>query len=371
MAVAKRTIEPAVVHVRTSERKHFHRCILRWKWTIIDGLVTKSPSHALWFGSGIHEALAHYYAPGLKRNKDFVEVWEDWCDNGSGDGMYQKVEDLGDKFIESRELGIAMLLGHEAMWGEYDAKLDFIQSEMPFQVRIPLGDGTWIEYDGTFDGVFIDGNDRKKIKLLENKTAKAISTKHLSLDPQAGAYWAIAYTILKKRGVLKDRQNISGIMYNFLRKSMPDGKLRNKDGYAVNKPTKAQYVAQLMRDAKDEFRLSRLKIDDLAKVAEDRGIEVYGDISKVQPSPLFLREFVKRTPRERTTEIQGIKDDAMWMNAARQGLLPITKNPTNDCSWDCSFFEMCELKQAGVDWEEFRDAVYVVADPYADHRKPA
>lgn len=371
MVTKAKAPEPAVVHVRTSERKHFHRCILRWKWTILDGLVTKSPSHALWFGSGIHEALAHYYAPGLKRNKDFVEVWEDWCDNGSGDGMYQKVEDLGDKFIESRELGIAMLRGHEQQWGEYDAKLDFIQSEMPFQVMIPLDDGTMIEYDGTFDGVFIDKNDRNKIKLLENKTAKAIQVKHLSLDPQAGAYWAIAYTILRKRGVLKPNQNIAGIMYNFLRKSMPDGKLRNKDGYAVNKPTKAQYVAQLMKNKGDEFRLSRLKIDDLAKVAEERGIEVYGDISKVQPSPLFLREFVKRTPRERTSEIQGIKDDALHMNAVRDGILPVTKNPTNDCSWDCSFFEMCELKQQQADWEQFRDSVYVVSDPYADHRKVA
>lgn len=371
MATKTKAPEPAVVHIRTSERRHFHRCILRWKWTILDGLVTKSPSHALWFGSGIHEALAHYYAPGLKRNKDFVEVWEDWCDNGSGDGMYQKVEDLGDKFVESRELGIAMLLGHAARWGEYDAKLDFIQSEMPFQVMIPLDDGTKVEYDGTFDGVFIDKNDRNKIKLLENKTAKAIQTKHLSLDPQAGAYWAIAYTILKKRGVLKTNQNIAGIMYNFLRKSMPDGKLRNKDGYAVNKPTKAQYVAQLMKNKGDEFRLSRLKIDDLVKVAEERGIEVYGDISKVQPSPLFVREFVKRTPRERTSEIQGIKDDALHMNAVREGLLPVTKNPTNDCSWDCSFFEMCELYQQQSDWEQFRDSVYVVADPYADHRKVA
>jgi hypothetical protein len=371
MSLAKRTIEPAVVHVRTSERRHFHRCILRWKWTILDGLTSKQPSHALWFGSGIHEALAHYYAPGLKRNKDFVEVWEDWCDNGSGDGEYQKVSDLGDKFIESRELGIQMLLGHAAMWGEYDAKLDFIQSEMPFQVRIPLDDGTWIEYDGTFDGVFIDGNDRKKIKLLENKTAKAISVNHLSLDPQAGAYWAIAYTILKKRGVLKGRQNIDGIMYNFLRKSMPDGKTRNPDGYVTNKPTKAQYVAALMRDRKDEFRLSRMKIDELEKVSEERGKPVYGDVSKVQPSPLFLRHYVKRTARERSKEIQGIKDDALHMNAVRNGLLPVTKNPTQDCSWDCDFFQMCELYQADVDWTDFRDAVYVVRDPYADHRKPA
>ena len=365
------SVEPAVVHVRTSERKYFKRCIQRWWWAYMDGLHTKDPSHALWFGSGIHEALAHYFAPGLKRNKDFVEVWEAWCDNGSGDGMYSKVEDLGDKFIESRELGIAMLLGHAATWGEYDAKLDFIQPEFPFQVRIPLDDGTWIEYDGTFDGVFIDKNDRNKVKLLENKTAKAISIKHLWGDDQAGAYWAIASTILRKRGILKARQNIAGIQYNFLRKSMPDGKTRNADGYVTNKPTKAQYVAQMMKSRADEFKLSRLKIDDLALVAEERGITVYGDISKVQPSPLFVREFVKRTPPERAQQIQRIKDEALHINAVRNGLLPVTKTPTEDCSWDCSFFEMCQLHEQRVDWEHFRKSVYVVDDPYKDHRKVA
>jgi hypothetical protein len=366
--------EPAVVHVRTSERRAFKRCPQRWAWAYLDGLRSKETAHALWFGSGIHEALAHYYQPGLKRAKDFVEVWESWCDDGSGDGQYAKVSELGDAYIEARELGVIMLLGHLAKWGEVDKKWDFIQSEMPFQVRIPLDDGTYIEYDGTFDGVYVDGNDRKKIKLLENKTAKAITRNHLSLDDQAGSYWAIAQTILKKRGVLKARQNIDGIQYNYLRKGIPDERPVNAAGYATNKPTKAHYAASVeLQKAADmsEFKLGRLSADALAKLAEEHNIPIVGEVSKTQPAPLFERFYIKRTAPERRTQVQRIKDEALWMNSARNGELPIIKNPTMDCSWDCAFFAMCELHEQGVDWEDFRDQVFVSHDPYADHRKVA
>lgn len=374
MAARRKKAEPAVVHIRTSERRAIKRCPQRWKWGYLDGLVSKEPSHALWFGSGIHEALAHYYQPGKKRGKDFVEVWEAWCDDGSGDGMYSPVGEMGDQYIESRELGIIMLLGYAKHWAEIDKKWDFIQPEMPFQVRIPLDDGTVIEYDGTFDGVYRDGNDRNKIKLLENKTAKSISFKHLSLDDQAGSYWAVAHTILKHKGVLGARDNIAGIEYNFLRKAIPDARPRTPDGYYTNKPTKAHYAANAELQEKSgltEFKLGRMKVDDLEALAFEAGVIVLGEISKTQPPPLFEREFIRRTPHERRQQIQRIKDEALWMNAARSGQLPIIKNPTNDCSFDCAFFEMCELHEARVDWEDFRDQVFVVGDPYADHRKSA
>ena len=71
-------------------------------------------------------------------------------------------------------------------------------------------------------------------------------------------------------------------------------------------------------------------------------------------------------------QIKHIKDDALHMNAVRNGLLPVTKNPTTDCSRDCPFFQMCELHEQGHSgWMDFRDSVYVVEDPYKDHRKSA
>jgi hypothetical protein len=60
------------------------------------------------------------------------------------------------------------------------------------------------------------------------------------------------------------------------------------------------------------------------------------------------------------------------MDTMRYGELPLYKNPTRDCSWDCEFYTMCKLHElGGNDWQEYRDSVFKVKDPYADHRKSA
>jgi hypothetical protein len=363
-----------VIHMRTSERRAAKRCWQRWWWSYREGLTAKEPSMALWFGSGIHEALAHYYnRKGYKRNLDFVEVWEKWCDEGDPDSLlYLPVSEMGDDWVEARGLGISMLREYHKRY-EGDKDWDFIQPEMPFQVRIKLDDGSEIEYDGTLDGVYRKKSTRK-IELLENKTAKNISVRHLSLDDQAGGYWGVAATILRHKGILGGRQNIEGINYNFLRKAMPDDRPRDADGYATNKPTKVNYAASKELQSAlglSEVRLGMKSATWLQQAAEEAGIIVLGEVSKVQPPPLFERHFIKRTPRERKSQIQKIKDEALHIKAMREGLLPVTKNPTMDCSWDCAFFQMCELHDQGVGWEDFRDSVFVVTDPYADHRKPA
>jgi hypothetical protein len=48
-------------------------------------------------------------------------------------------------------------------------------------------------------------------------------------------------------------------------------------------------------------------------------------------------------------------------------MLPIVKNPTKDCSWDCEFYRMCQLHEAGEDWQEYRDAMFKEWNPYAEH----
>ena len=363
------------VHIRTSERKNFKRCIQRWWWGSREGLTPKDPSMALWFGTGIHLALAQYYGrKGTRRNMDYIEVWEQFCDEGDPENLHVlPVAEMGEEWVSARALGIEMLRGYHRLY-EGDPQWDFIQPEMTFQVRIKLDDGTWIEYDGTFDGVYFDKKDRK-FKLLENKTAKSISFKHLSLDPQAGSYWAMAATTLRHQGVLGPRENIAGIEYNFLRKAPPDPRPANANGMRTNKATKLHYSQSKQLQmvlGKSEVRLGMMKIDELEQAANDHKIIVLGEVSKSQPPPLFERTFIKRTVGERRTQIEAIKADAIHMNAVRNGLLPLTKNPTSDCSWDCPFFNMCELHELGNNaWIDFRDAVYVVEDPYKDHRKSA
>lgn len=238
-----------------------------------------------------------------------------------------------DKYIEAGKLGTSMLNGYIDLYGK-DEHWSVIAPETTFQIDIPSRSGNNIlaTYAGTFDLVYRDLVDGK-IKLGEHKTAKVISTSHLPLDDQAGSYWAIASQTLSHSGAIGKGESIAAITYNFLRKTMPDERERNAEGKCLNKN---------------------------------------GTVSKVQPAPVFLREEVYRSPRERSGQIERIANEVRWMNIIRDGKAPPYKTPTRDCSWDCSFYDMCLLhERGGDDWKEYQKATFKKVDPYADHRKSA
>lgn len=330
--------------IRTSERRAKKRCEQRWGWAYRDGLVPKgTPATPLWFGTGIHEALAQWYGTGSERGIHPADAWLDWVKeeevfirtNQMDDGNYDN-----DEFVDAKELGEAMLVGYVEEYGE-DDNWDVIGVETPFQIDIPYpippanvepARDSLAIYAGTFDGVYRDLAD-DTIWLMEHKTAKTISLRHLPLDDQAGSYWAVASKILQHEDVLRKGDKIEGIMYNFLRKALPDARPKNDEGKYLNKN---------------------------------------GSVSKSQPSSLFVREPVYRDRRERATQLRRIQNEAMRMNEARQRLDRLDKNPTADCSWDCAFYDLCLLHEKGDEsWEDYRDAMFTVRDPYADHRKSA
>jgi hypothetical protein len=323
--------------LRTSERKDFKRCMQRWEWAWRWGLKGKGrPADPLWFGIGVHESLANWYPTGRKRGIHPAEYWANWA---KGEETYVKASLASsdrwsdDEWTDATQLGIAMLEGYVDLYGN-DPAWEVIAPEQTFQIEIPTrsGNGTLVNYCGTFDLVYRDLTD-DTIWLGEHKTGKQISISHLSLDDQAGGYWAIASKILRHKGVLRKGDVIAGIMYNFLKKAKPDVRPKNAQGQALNKD---------------------------------------GSVSKNQPTPLFLRHKVDRTRGERATQLRRIQSEATWMRAARKNPELIIKTPTRDCSWDCSFFDMCELQEkGGADWMEYRDAMYTMQDPYADHRKSA
>lgn len=372
--------------LRTSERSAFKRCPAKWWWAYREGLKPRGAEKTpLWFGTGVHFALAEWYLPGTKRGPHPAETFAKFA----GDAVTAiKVTDADEEtlaqFVDGKDLGIAMLEGYVKLYGT-DPQWSFISAEQTFQLPVPwpgadrqqlwiVEDGSvMLTYAGTFDGVYRD-LATGRINLLETKTAKAIMTSHLSLDDQAGSYWAVASHVLAKQGLIKQGERISEITYNFLRKALPDDRPVDEEGYATNKPLKAHYIAQLrdrveMPSRGDPKVLAKLKLEDLEGLAKAASLVVLGDRSKVQPSPLFLREEVHRTSPERRTQLRRIQDEALHMQATREGLLPVIKRPTKDCSWDCDFFTMCKLQEAGGDWKTHRQVSFHQVDPYADHRK--
>lgn len=373
--------------IRTSEERDFKRCPQRWEWAWIMGLRTRgADKDALWFGTGVHLALGLWYCgPGTKRGPHPAETWDAYAKEYYG---ASKLEPIGEsdeaQIISMHELGTSLMEGYVELYGRDEHKL-YIQAEQNWSVDIP-----WPKVDklalkaavdsgeimsqwvGTLDGVWRSAETGLPW-LDEHKTAKSISTAHLPLDPQASKYWAVATGALRARGLLEANEVLAGIEYNFIRKGLPDPRPKNSEGYATNKPVKLHYVEALQRKGIEVSSKETLAV--LEATAKQVGLRVLGDVSKVQPKPLFERHPVVRTRRARASVLTGMQDTAYVMAAYRAGLLPITINSTQDCHWDCAFYDMCVLKQengpTSGSFLEYLELQYERTDPYAAHQELA
>jgi hypothetical protein len=286
---------------------------------------------ALWLGIGVHEALAVYYQKGRRRGRHPAITFRDWAGEETAYARTY-LDDTFDAPVweDATELGIAMLEGYIDHWGK-DPQWEIIAPEYPFKVRIHRNGEPIAIFSSRWDGVLRDLNDNQ-IYLLESKTAAQIVTAYLEIDDQGGSYWAVASQVLRAKGVLRPNENIAGIIYNFMRKAMPDDRPKNEDGLYLNQN---------------------------------------GSISKKQPPPRYIREVIERTPLEQQTQLERIADEVAVMNAVRDGTIPVTKTPTKDCP-RCPFFTPCVLHERGREsYQTILRNNYIQADPYEDMRKSA
>lgn len=328
-----------IPEVRTSERQLFKRCMWAWNQAYRHGMRSKRVSDALWFGELVHIALAGWYCgPGLKRGPHPAETFEKL--SAQEEMRYFKTKDATDEaraeYADMRALGIVMLEGYVSRYGR-DDKWHVISPEKTFSFNIPFPD-LWdyeevreylARYVGTYDLVYRDV-ETSWIWLGEHKTAKTIRVDHLPLDTQAGSYFATARQSLLQQGLIKPTDHFKGIMYNFLRKALPDPRPVDKEGYALNKD---------------------------------------GSRSKVQPAAIFRRHPVPRTRAEQKSQLQRMQNDLHIMELARRGEIPITKTDHWSCARFCDFYDICRLHEASGNWKELRSVSFRVEDPYADHRK--
>lgn len=298
------------------------------------GLVPKGQTpDALWFGIGVHLSLASWYGKGKKRGPHPAETFALWSAGEERDIRAQHADRNSEwydeaKFLDARELGVSMLEGYVAKYDK-DQGLFVVAIEQQFRIAVTSQGEKVAVFGSTFDGVVRDLADGR-IYLFEHKTAGQISLAYLELDDQAGAYWAVANAVLRAQGLIGPSEFISGILYNFLRKSLEDPRPVNSDG-------------------------QRLNLD--------------GGVSKKQPPDRYVRHIVERSPAEQRTQLERMADEVVVMNAMRSGEIPVFKNTTRDCTW-CEFFTMCTLhERGGESWKTVMKADFRVEDPYADRRK--
>ena len=350
--------------LRNSERAAFKRCPASWNWGWNEGLQLAMPTtNARWFGTGIHLALAEWYTPpkgternakrGFIRGVDPLETWEKFTkDEFATISCGPYFDEVAEKeYLDAGELGKLMLMGYLAKYGVDDAwevlmpetrfnlKVAFNKRQMErldregklVGVHIDPNGGFITRLVGTFDMPIRDHTDGHA-KVVDHKTSnKRENTAWLTKDDQTGTYISVSTVMLRKLGFIKDSESVVGAIWNYLRKGKPDGRPTDELGRSLNKD---------------------------------------GSVSKVQPSPLFWREDLRRNKHNRLAQISRIADDAEVIAKLRSGELPVTKSPGEHCAW-CDFKELCAVDEDGGDTEQFKKDVFRVQDMYADHRQGA
>jgi hypothetical protein len=320
--------------LRNSEVGEHERCKQRWYWSYVEGRRSRRVPTALWLGQGVHLALAEYYKyKGTRRGPHPAETFAEWAKGEKKNVYLVDDEDMCDK-VDAVELGLLMLNGYVEHWGKETWK-HVLAREQTSRLTIPnpkTGKPIVLSV-GTFDLAYKDLRYSIPTNWLEeHKTTADTVISHLSLNPQASTYWLHASMSLRALELIGPDELLAGIMFNFLRKGKPDEREKDEKGRALNKD---------------------------------------GSISKVQPKPLFFRHPVHRTAAHRNETARRLAFQSWEIEKRRKGELPIHKNATKDCAWDCSFHGICELHEAGQDWEEVAKYEFTRGDPYEDYRKSA
>lgn len=356
--------------LRTSERLLFNRCRFSHSMAYTERLKPRIESPPLRFGTLIHKALETYYAPRPKTRKrvplsklferhyaeDIAKTMRDWP-SFRPNADYEELR----PGVPYLELGIAMCDGYVERWAEQDDEYITLSTEQTFAMPInhPNENDKLYPaeapriYVGTFDRILYH-RPTKRLLLGDYKTTASDPTKvgHLIMDDQAGAYWAMAPLWLHtaapaalqakiarrvramppsvRRAVLDDEGKLrfDGILYDFLKKALPDERPVNAEGRCLNKD---------------------------------------GTVSKTQPTPLFHRETIYRNAFEREQVMSRIYTDAAEIGYVRGGQMALKKSPDTFHCRMCSYRDICEAHEIGADWRAVAKATMTKWEPYESH----
>lgn len=307
------------------------------------------------------------YPPGRKRGPHPARSFEQLYN--AERASFSQWDEEGNK-VDALELGVAMLEGYVEEYGT-DDHIEIIAPEMAFHVHIFAKNGTYLAtWVGRTDAAFIDlsksTRNRKSIGLFEHKTGKTIEefVRIVSqYGDQAVAYWWVGSQVFHDKGVIPPSEQIDHVLFNWLKKSLPSSKVRNAEGHTLNKPTKDRLVEECER-----LHLAipkKATVATLTDLLAGAGVDVpqLGEVSKVQPRPLFHRQALDLGDASLEQIGWRISAEAWERQQMREGKLPVYKNPSRDCGM-CQFQDVCELHEIGQDWQSVLDLEFIHWNPY-------
>lgn len=324
--------------ITSSERSDFKRCPKRWYWKWRRGLIPRMRTFgALDLGAWVHSALEAWYGPGKKRRGSLSELFESIAqlDINSSIELRKANTDAVNKADELVALGIEMTKAYQSYYTN-DRGLSIVDTEIPLEYTFSNDSGLIVAaHKIKPDGVVIDQND--DVWLIEHKTAKSIQTEHLVIDDQARPYGAMAERPLRKLGIIQKGQRFRGILYNFLRKALPDLRPQNEKGQYLNK---------------------------------DRSV------SKRQPPAFFVRKKITMTDQQKRVTLARLADEVFNITEKTLQLRikdidpdRISKTPHKSCVRTCQFFTMCVAEDSGMDIRDMERLMFRREDPYLYHKE--
>jgi len=310
------------------------------------------------------------YPPGRKRGPHPAITFEQWYNENKH--RFSQWDDEGNK-VDALELGIAMLNGYVDEYGN-DDHIDIIAPEMPLELKIydKLGNylATWV---GRTDAAFEDLSKRRKSKrrvgFFEHKTAKQIRERirvNSEYGEQGLGYAWAGSQVFRELGIFQKGDSVDHVLFNILRKSLPDDRPVDDGGYALNKPKKDVLLDYC--HAKGLMIPPKPKVEDLVLAIDATGYDhrLLGERSERQQASLFYRDTLDYGEGEMKQTAWRIAAEAWEREEVRAGRLPVYKSPGDHCDW-CQFQEACEIHEMGGDWRSILELEFAEWDPYEGH----
>lgn len=334
------------ISVHTTDRTQFKWCRQRWDFAsnLRMNLEPRATITPLWFGTGIHLALANYYDPQFEERSieraraSFNKFCDDWRVERALEGQLDPERETWLK--EQRTLGLGMLSNYFGWARKHDAE-DFdevIWVEQVFDIPIPGMPG--VSYRFRVDGLVRQSN---RIYVLEHKTTAqfAESSEWLSMDDQCGSYlWGIR----EATGVEAD-----GVIYNSLKKKSPKHLTElSKGGLSINKQQDTTFETALA-DIRAYYGTHKIPayyhnyLRYLRDVKEDNFVH---------------REVVRRNRNELNHLGESMRFEVMDMLNNPS----IYRSPSRINCGNCPFVAPCIAKWEDADWRAILAANYQERD---------
>lgn len=330
------------LRIHTSDRGTFKRCRQQWEFSspLRYSLEPIRPAEPLWFGTGMHEALAAYYEPSTPRNFALaIEAWDLFCKGERN----RYIEEEGDLWIEEEEhfnemesLGQQMLHNYCVDFASKEDNFDVQWVERQYKVSIFEFDGTEVVYSFKCDGLVKDPYGRYFI--LEHKTAQSIFTNRewLQMDDQIGSYIYFLQQVLDIP--------IEGVIYNTLRKKAP-------------KPLRELKSGSLSRDKSQDttYDIAARNLRNRYGGTIPTEYKEFLEYLLAQGNTFFHRDIVRRN----TKEIEKLGEEILA--EAKMMVDPdtiITRTPSPFTCNRCPFVAPCIAKYEDSDWEFMLEGNY-------------